>query len=206
MLVWVKGGNIISPLLVRNAILSARLKGWQSEQRERENWFGIGEIVLRDNDTVDSLLLRSYQQQDYKSVLDLYELTLKQVELDRGIKKWHDDLPNILSRCQDNGDKFIVGYLEDKLITMGCLKLISVREAEIQQLGVHPDFQRCGYGQKILEYLEIQAVCSGYKVLTVRANSIQIAAQRLYINNGYVEIKRQPYRGMDRVYFKKQLC
>ena len=76
MLAWVKGGNIISPLLVRNAILSARLKGWQSEQHDRENWFGIGEIILRGNDTIDSLLLRSYQQQDYKLVLDLYELTL----------------------------------------------------------------------------------------------------------------------------------
>ncbi|GAC1462207.1 MAG: hypothetical protein NVS2B14_09680 [Chamaesiphon sp.] len=59
---------------------------------------------------------------------------------------------------------------------------------------VHPDFQRQGYGQQIIEYLEAQAIKLDYKTLYLHTTSIQVAAQRLYEKNGYIETNRRPWR------------
>lgn len=70
---------------------------------------------------------------------------------------------------------------------------------------VHPDFQRCSYGQQMLESLEVSAITLGYKTLSLYINSVQVAAQNLYIKNGYIDNNRKPWRGMERIYFEKQV-
>ncbi len=48
---------------------------------------------------------------------------------------------------------------------MGALRRTTNEWAEIKRMRVHPDFQRRGFGQMILEALEARAVALGYAAL-----------------------------------------
>jgi GNAT superfamily N-acetyltransferase len=204
MITWVEHGNIISPWLVRKAILHALAQGWQPQKPGQEIRFRLAGRITKDADDVASeLLLRGYQAEDDQAVWHLHNLALDQVEVHRGDGKWDDDLRDIPGFYHDRR-AFIVGCLNQQVIAMGAFKPVSEQVAEIRRMRVHPDFQRRGYGQQLLEYLETLAVKSGHKILTLHTTSSQIAAQRLYANNGYVEISRQPWRNMERIYFEKR--
>ena len=47
----------------------------------------------------------------------------------------------------------MVGLYEDQVVAMGALT-VSDNKAEIKRMRVHPDYQRRGYGQAILEQLQ----------------------------------------------------
>ncbi|MBW4618917.1 MAG: GNAT family N-acetyltransferase [Cyanosarcina radialis HA8281-LM2] len=201
----VEHGTIISPGLVRKVILHALSKGWQPQKSGQGMGFRFEEIISKyPDDTESPLLLRNYQKEDDRSIWHLYNLGLERVGVRRGEGKWDDDLRNIPSFYQESKGAFIVGCLGKQAIAMGAFKYVSEQEAEIRRIYVDPDFQRLGYGQQLLEYLESQAVKSGYKLLTLHTNSIQVAAQGLYVRNGYIEIKRQSWRGIERIYFEKR--
>lgn len=206
IITWVEHGNIISPWLVRKAILHALSKGWQPQKPGQGVGFRFEGILEKEADNSElELSLRSYQQEDYQVVWHLHHLALEQNEVHRGEGKWDDDLRNISSFYQEHGGEFVVGCLDKQMIAMGAYRFVSAQEAEIRRMRVHPDFQRRGYGQQLLDYLERHAVKSGFRILTLYTTSIQIAAQRLYVRNGYVEIRRQPWRNMERLYFEKRL-
>lgn len=211
MIAWVEHGNIISPWLVRQAILHGLSKGWQPHQQGQGIGFRFEGILFKNNSTSQSVLclpvlsLRSYREEDYQSVWDLHSLALEKVEVHRGEGKWNDDLRNIPSFYQEHRGEFIVGCLEKQIVAMGAFKPVSKQEAQIRQMLVHPDLQQRGYGHQLLEYLETLAVKSGFTTLTLHTTSIQIVAQRFYASNGYVETKRQPWRGVERIYFVKTI-
>ena len=66
---------------------------------------------------------------------------------------WDNDLGNIEEVYLKNGD-FIVGELNNKIVAMGAFKKISDNKAEIKRIRMHPDYQRKGFGQTILDELE----------------------------------------------------
>jgi ribosomal protein S18 acetylase RimI-like enzyme len=202
---WVEHGTVISPELVRKVILHALSKGWQPQKSGRGMGFRFEEILSKDPDNTESALsLRNYQKEDDRSIWHLHNLGLDRVGVRRGEGKWDDDLRDIPSFYQESKGAFIVGYLDKQLLAMGAFKYVSEEAAEIWRMQVHPDFQQRGYGQQLLEYLESQALKSGYKLLTLHTTSLEVTAQRLYVKNGYIEINRQPWRGMERLYFKKR--
>jgi GNAT superfamily N-acetyltransferase len=202
---WLKHGTVISPGLVRKVILHALSKGWQPQKSGRGMGFRFEEILSKDlDDTELPLLLRNYQKGDDRAIWQLHNLSLDRVGVRRGEGKWDDDLRDILNFYQESKGAFIVGCLDKQLLAMGAFKYVSEREAEIRRMQVHPDFQQRGYGQQLLEYLESQAVKLGYRLLTLHTTSLQVAAQRLYLKNDYLEINRQPWRGMERIYFEKR--
>lgn len=58
---------------------------------------------------------------------------------------------------------------------------------------VHPDFQKQGYGQKMLEALEMQTIKFGYKTLQLDTMTKQTAGRHLYEKNGYKETKTETW-------------
>lgn len=70
---------------------------------------------------------------------------------------------------------------------------------------VHPDFQRRGFGQAILQALEARADEMGYTKLQLETTVQQIAAQKLYIKNGYVEVGRTKIHNFDVILYEKML-
>jgi GNAT superfamily N-acetyltransferase len=192
MITWVEHGNIISPWLVRKAILHALSKGWQAEKLGQDVVFHFEGILEKEADHSElGLSLGGYREEDYQAVWYLHILALEQDEVHRGEGKWEDDLRNISSFYQEHGGELVVGCLDNQIIAMGAYRTISGKEAEIRRMRVHLDFQRRGYGQQLLEYLETKAFQSGFRILTLYTTSVQIAAQRLCVRNGYVEIRRQ---------------
>ncbi len=71
---------------------------------------------------------------------------------------------------------------------------------------VHPDFQRRGFGQMIIEALETQAAVLGYSVLHLDTSTVQIAAQHLYRKNGYKQLETtRVIKGLTLMFFEKSI-
>ena len=77
--------------------------------------------------------------------------------------------------------------------------------AVVKRMRVHPEVQRCGFSQQILDALEFQAATSGYRMLHLDTTANQEAARSLYLKNGYVEVGRKPRRDTEVILYEKTL-
>ena len=68
---------------------------------------------------------------------------------------------------------------------------------------VHPDYQRRGCGQAILEALEARATELGYNTLQLDTTVQQTAAQSLYVKNQYTETGRAEVGDFDVIVYEK---
>ena len=71
---------------------------------------------------------------------------------------------------------------------------------------VHPDHQRRGYGQAILNALLSRAKQFGYQVIHLDTTTLQTAAQRLYEKNGFNEIGRKQIDRLTVIFYEKRLA
>ena len=88
---------------------------------------------------------------------------------------------------------------------MGGLHRTSEERAEIKRMRVHSDYQGRGLGQLILSELEGRARALGYKTLHLDTSVLQVPAQRLYEKNGYHEVGRDVYQGLEVILYEKEL-
>ena len=51
-------------------------------------------------------------------------------------------------------------------------------------------WKRQGFGQAILDVLEKEAAERGYKTLCLDTTVLQVAAQKMYLKDGYSEVRR----------------
>ena len=75
----------------------------------------------------------------------------------------------------------------------------------IQNIAVHPDAQKQGFGRRLLDWAEVQARQKNYLLLRLYTNLLMTENQALYKHVGYVEIGREPYMGFTLVYMEKKL-
>ena len=75
---------------------------------------------------------------------------------------------------------------------MGALHKISEAVVEIKRVGVDPDYQGRGIGRGLLLALEGRAAAMGFERIVLDTTEMQVAAQAMYANHGYVEIERKP--------------
>lgn len=132
--------------------------------------------------------IRQYQDADSDQVKSLQTLALQAVGGAYG-GKWDEDLNNISDIYLREGD-FLVVTAKNKIIAMGALKKISKDIVELKRMRVHPDFQRQGLGQLLIDHLEYRAKELGYKTIQLDTTLKQVGAQNLYEKNGYIEIRR----------------
>jgi GNAT superfamily N-acetyltransferase len=93
----------------------------------------------------------------------------------------------------NNKGKFCVGLLDKKIIAMGAFRKIADDTVELKRMRVHPDFQRQGYGQRILTALEKRAKELGYTTIQLDTLVKQTAARHLYEKNGYAETRKEAW-------------
>lgn len=151
------------------------------------------------------LHIRRYQTSDYDQVWVLHKLALEKVGAYLGNGPWNDDLNNVEAAYLNSGGEFLVGACKGRIIAMGALKRISNDQAEIKRMRVHPDFQRRGFGQRILRCLESRAVELEYKTLYLDTMPQQFAAQKLYVKSGYIEMGRSKVGRFNMIFYKKDL-
>jgi GNAT superfamily N-acetyltransferase len=150
------------------------------------------------------LAIRRYQAADHEKVWHLHKLALAASEayVDNG--SWDDDLHHIEQVYIESGGEFLVGVYEGQVVAMGALG-VGVDRAEVKRMRVHPDHQRRGFGQAILQQLEQRALELGYKALILETTAQQEAAQYFYIKNGYDEIERKEWHQFMVILYKKEL-
>lgn len=154
---------------------------------------------------IPKIIIRRYQKSDNQQVKDLHRIALESTDAFAKSGKWDKDLDDITEIYLRKGE-FLVGLLGDRIILMGALKPISDDAVEMKRVRVHPDFQRKGLGQLILESLERRAKELGYKKILLDTTVKQIAAQKMYEKNGYVEIRRQTEGWpLEMIFYSKRL-
>jgi ribosomal protein S18 acetylase RimI-like enzyme len=114
---------------------------------------------------------------------------------------WNDDLRAI----DELYDVFLVGHADGQLVAMGGLRRLSATVGEVKRMRVHPDRQREGLGQAILDRLEASAAALGLRELVLDTTTSQTAAQAFYRKNGYEETGRKPHGRFELVFFRKRL-
>ena len=150
------------------------------------------------------MLIRRYQAQDIEEVKRLHYSGLAQFGAEAD--PYHDnDLDDIEGIYINNHGDFLVGIVDDKIVAMGALKKVSSNQGEIKRVRVHRDYQKQGYGQKMLSFLIETAVGLGYTELRLDTIAGNTAAERLFTRLGFQETRRGQVGKYDLIFYKKTL-
>lgn len=149
------------------------------------------------------LEVRRFQDADAGAVWELHRSARDDGQRSNG--PWDEDLRSIRAFYIDDGGEFLVGELEGRLVAMGALRHVTGQVAELKRIGVHPAFQRRGFGRLLVERLEERARELGYRKLRLDTAVKQNAAQGLFLAEGYREVGRGQLAGVEVVYFEKPL-
>ena len=149
--------------------------------------------------------LRRYTPADQEAVEHLHVHAIQQAGAYLGRGPWDDDIYAIEETYLNNQGEFLIGEWDGVFVAMGALRRTSPERAEIKRMRVHPDYQGRGIGQIILDALEARARILGYNTLHLDTSVVQFAAQRLYEKNGYREVGREIYGGLEVILYEKTL-
>ena len=151
------------------------------------------------------LLIRSYEEGDQVAVWDLHVLALTQTGAYLDSAQLNADLYQIEKVYLNGRGEFLVAFWQERLVAMGALRQTDLERAEIKRMRVHPDFQKRGFGQLILEMLEEKALQLGYAILHLDTSVLQEAAQRLYLKNGFQPVKHAYIENLECIFYEKRL-
>ena len=149
--------------------------------------------------------VRSYENKDFEEIWELHNAALSHVNAHGGNGVWDDDLKNIQSVYLDNGGQFLVGLDDQKIVAMGALKKVDQKTVEIKRMRVHPSKQGLGYGKQMLSELTQNARKIGYSKVVLDTTTKQIAAQQMYLKDGFKEVKRGKMGSFEVIFYEKEL-
>jgi len=156
----------------------------------------------------ESLTIRRYEPSDGKRVWAVHERALRASNLAfLGDTSLDADLTEIADRYLETGGEFLVGLVDGTVVATGGFQLEDERTAELRRMRVDPEYQRRGYGVRMLEELEGRARERGIEAVVLGTNERLTAARRLYEKHGYAETHRRPHpeTGDVFVYYRKEL-
>lgn len=151
------------------------------------------------------MIIRPWQSSDHKAVLALHANALKAIGAWLGNGPWDEDLDHIEQVYIDGGGCFLVAVIEDQIVGMGALQITGPDTAEIKRMRVDPAHQGQGIGRKLLHRLEDFAKNANVKTLTLDTTIQQQAAQHLYEQQGYREVRHGKVGPFDTRFFQKTL-
>lgn len=156
------------------------------------------------------LTIRQYHDADKDAVWELHHIALDRIGFPYRDGPRDQDMHDIPDHYLKIGGEFIVGLLDNKIVCMGAFRKKSETTAEVKRMRVLPDYQRRGFGQTILNQLEARAKQMGYEEFILDTTTRQIAAQKLYEQNGFVEVKREKLpelemQELELIYYRKTL-
>ena len=152
------------------------------------------------------MVIRQYQPSDREEIFDLHVRALKNENAHLYTGPWEEDFDDIEGIYLANRGEFIVGIIDGKIIAMGGLRKKTDDIVELRRMQVDPAFQRKGYGQIILDFLEKRAKELGYKIIELDTSIRQVSAQRFYEKNGYRVIRRETEGWIvEAIFYQKEL-
>lgn len=75
----------------------------------------------------------------------------------------------------------------------------------LENVAVDPHHQRGGIGKRLIEFVEAQAIGSGFDRVELYTNARMSENRAIYPRLGYVEFERRIEDGFDRIYYRKLL-
>ena len=133
-------------------------------------------------------------QQSMQIVLitEQYEAAARQLILD-GLEErfgfldhsFNPDLRNIIRNYSRNGDVFLVGLEDNKVVCTGALTKEGATAGRIQRMSVKKSHRRGGLAESMLRKLEETARQQGYKKLVLETNNEWHSAIEFYKKMGY---------------------
>ena len=161
--------------------------------------------TMQQTPTAEPLHIRRYQPGDKRAIRRLHDDALNEVGAHLGRGPWDDDLDEIGDVYLDGGGEFLVGVLNGEIVAMGALMRISPEKAELKRMRVRPGLQGQGYGQAMLDALHRRASELRYPTLRLDTTVQQLAAQRLYLKNGYREAGRGTVGPFDCILYERDI-
>ena len=149
--------------------------------------------------------LRRYTPADREAVEYLHVHAIEQAGAYLGRGSWDDDVYAIEETYLNNHGEFLIGEWNGVFVAMGALRRTGSERAEIKRMRVLPAYQGRGLGQIILSELEARARALGYKTLHLDTSVVQLPARRLYEKNGFREVGRDRYQGLEVILYEKEL-
>jgi GNAT superfamily N-acetyltransferase len=161
--------------------------------------------ILNESNDGDSLRLRRYTDADAAAVWDLHHNSLNLVDAHGGNGDWDEDLQNVREIYLEAGGEFLVGEANGKLVAMGALLRAGPTTGEIKRMRVDLNYQRQGFGRRILQALEERARELGYRRLRLDTTTGQTAARALYEESGFTQIGTGRMGRVELIIFEKRL-
>jgi GNAT superfamily N-acetyltransferase len=149
--------------------------------------------------------VRRYSTADHDHVWRVHLLVISEAGVEPTHKHYHD-IFHIEEQYIQSGGDFLVGTnYRGNILAMGGLKKVDDTTAEIKRLRVHPDYQKKGFGQLLLNKLEQRAVNLGFTQIYPDALSNQYGAHKLFLKNGYIKKGPTVIDGFNVIVFEKSL-
>lgn len=76
----------------------------------------------------------------------------------------------------------------------------------LDNVAVDPDYQGKGFGGKLVDFAEAEAIRLGYPALELYTHELMTDNYRSYLRLGYIEVERRQVKGFARIYMKKKLA
>lgn len=127
-----------------------------------------------------NLKIRRYKSSDNFIVRELHRLGLAEIGIKPNLSNPFDQDLNSIESIYLKGGDFIVGELNVEVVAIGAFKRIDDQTAEIKRMRVHPNFQRRGFGQIIIQQLEKRAKDISYKKMVLDTSEKWTKAQNFY--------------------------
>ena len=144
-------------------------------------------------------MIKKAKIEDLKEVFNIYQICRKELEKNN-ILMWDDNYPtrDLIQKEIEAGTIFLIKK-RDKII---CSFVLSDYLDDLWEpigwqdnnflglhlLAVHPDYQRQGYGEKIVKFSENYAKVNSYSSIHLDVLSKNEAALNLYKNKGYKKV------------------
>lgn len=101
----------------------------------------------------------------------------------------------------------VVWVIEDAKTIVGILVLLPKPDhLLLDNIAVSPSHQGRGFGRRLLEFAEAEAVRQGYQEIRLYTHETMTENQRLYAAIGYKETGRGYEEGYQRVFMRKRLA
>jgi len=125
------------------------------------------------------MLIRSYQEADENAVVALWEAC-------RLTRPWNDPRKDIARKLQVQRELFFVGELDGEVMASLTCGSEGPR-GRVNYLAVHPDFQRRGYGQALMQAAEHALLAMGCPKVNLQIRTSNESAVAFYRRIGYVQ-------------------
>ena len=124
-----------------------------------------------------SLTIRAYSSADEASVIDVWRLCYL-------TRPQNNALLDIERKLKVNPELFLVGLFDGRVVSTAMVGYEGHR-GWVNYLGVHPAYQRRGFGRQLMEFAEEKLLALGYPKINLQIRKDNLGAVQFYERIGY---------------------